>query len=517
MTIMLNSRDLEQISNLGIDISKIEQQLENYRKGFPFVNLVKPALVKDGIKVFENTEINRFIELFTTKSASREILKFVPASGAASRMFKILYSFREKYKKTDKDIQQFESDKSFNSVYRFITDIKKFAFYDDLKKVLDKNNIDIEKCLNDKDYVPIIDYLLDDYGLGYGSLPKGLLKFHKYEGHSRTSIEEHLVEAANYATDNQKNASVHFTLSPEHISKFENHINQVANYYENIFNVKFKITHSIQKPSTDTISVDMDNNIFRNDDGSILFRPGGHGALIENLNDLKGDIIFIKNIDNVVPDKYKEQTYNYKKAIGGYLIYLQEKIFKYIENLESNPDDGMLDEIIDFAINELMIRFNDNFETLPRSKKIEYLFNKLNRPIRVCGMVKNEGEPGGGPFWVKNSNDEISLQIIESSQINMDNSVQNQIFNSSTHFNPVDLVCGLRNYKGENFDLLKYIDPSTGFISIKSKDGRNLKAQELPGLWNGAMADWLTIFVEVPIITFNPVKVINDLLRIEHQ
>lgn len=514
---MFEPKDIEQIASLGIDIYKIEKQLENYRSGFPFVNLVKPAIVRDGIKVFDQTEIESFKEIFTVKINERKVLKFVPASGAASRMFKHLFGFRENYKKNNKDIQQLESDKSFNSIHRFLFDIKKFAFFDDLNEIMIKKGYDIDKCLAEKDYVPIINYLLDDYGLGYGSLPKGLLKFHKYDGYSRTSIEEHLVEAANYAATSEKIASVHFTLSPEHTIKFEEHIKKVIHIYENLYKVKFYITYSLQKPSTDTISVDLDNNIFRNEDGSLLFRPGGHGALIENLNDLKGDIIFIKNIDNVVPDKYKEQTYTYKKAIGGYLIYLQEKIFKYIDLLERKTDDGMLDEIIDFTYNELMLRFNDSFDFMSRTEKINYLYNKLNRPIRVCGMVKNEGEPGGGPFWTKNSRDEISLQIIESSQINVNNSIQNQIFNSATHFNPVDLVCGMKNYKGENFDLLKFIDPTTGFISIKSKDGRNIKAQELPGLWNGAMADWLTIFVEVPIITFNPVKVINDLLRVEHQ
>jgi len=517
MNIMFEPKDLEQISSLQIDISKIEDQIENYRKGFPFIDLVKPAIVKDGIKVMEQSEIVKFKEFFTTNQNERKVIKFVPASGAASRMFNHLFSFREKYKKNDKDIQQLDSDKSFNSVYRFLTDIKKFAFFDDLKMAMKNNGYDIEICLDEKDYIPIMNYLLEDYGLGYGSLPKGLLKFHKYEGHSRTSIEEHIVEAANYTPDSQNTSSVHFTLSPEHISKFEAHIGEVIHKYETLFKVKYNITYSIQKTSTDTISVDFENNIFRNDDGSLLFRPGGHGALIENLNDLKGDIIFIKNIDNIVPDKYKEQTYTYKKAIGGYLIYLQEKIFKYIEILEKGTDDGMLDEIIDFSYNELMLRFHEGFDFMSRAQKISFLLHKLNRPIRVCGMVKNEGEPGGGPFWIKNSKDEIRLQIIESSQINLNNSIQNQIFNSATHFNPVDLVCGLKNYKGENYDLLKYIDPTTGFISIKTKDGKKIKAQELPGLWNGAMADWLTIFVEVPIITFNPVKVINDLLRIEHQ
>jgi hypothetical protein len=515
---MFLQKDLDQFRQLGIDVETIEQQLLNFKNGFPFVILTKPATVKDGIIILDKEHIDYYITIFELTAKNRKVIKFVPASGAASRMFKNLFTFREKYKPDEKGLHLYESDKSFNSVYRFITEIKKFPFYQDLKDVMLANNEDIEDCLQKKNYHTIINFLLDEKGLNYGSLPKGLLKFHHYQDFSRTAIEEHLVEGVHYAKDANSNVFIHFTISPEHIEKFTQLINEIKPKYESLFNVIFKISHSIQKPATDTIAVELNNEVYRESDGNILFRPGGHGALIENLNDLSSDIIFVKNIDNIVPDKYKELTYSYKKALGGYLISIQLKTFEYLKILETGVlDDGKLDEIIDFAQQKLQIRFHESFENLSREERIKYIFNRLNRPIRICGMVKNEGEPGGGPFWVRNLKGEISLQIIESSQINLENSGQNQVYKAATHFNPVDLVCGVRDYKGKLFDLKQFIDFSTGFISTKSKDGRNLKAQELPGLWNGAMAEWISVFVEVPIITFNPVKTINDLLRVEHQ
>ena len=364
----------------------------------------------------------------------------------------------------------------------------------------------------------VIDHLVNKSGLDYGSLPKGLLKFHKYNNVSRCALEEHLVEAGHYAKSKDKIAKVHFTVSPEHMERFTGEVEKVRSQYEKELNVKFDISYSIQKPSTDTIAVDMDNKPFREADNTILFRPGGHGALIENLNEIEGDIVFIKNIDNVVPDRLKPETILYKKAIGGLLLKLQSQIFAYLNKMEkSSLVTSEIGNISNFARKKLNITFSETFSDLSEKKKQDYLFAQLNRPIRICGMVKNEGEPGGGPFWVKNTKGEISLQIVESSQIDVNNPGQKDIMQASTHFNPVDLVCGLSNYKGEQFDLHHYIDPETGFISIKSKNGKNLKAQELPGLWNGAMADWITLFVEVPIITFNPVKTVNDLLRDQHQ
>jgi hypothetical protein len=312
--------------------------------------------------------------------------------------------------------------------------------------------------------------------------------------------------------------NVHLTVSPEHLSSFKDLIAYVQPYYESMFGVSYNVSFSVQKPSTDTIAVDMNNKPFREKDGSLVFRPGGHGALIENLNDLDCDLVFIKNIDNIVPDRLKSETYRYKKILGGLLLQLQGKAFNLLKSLDKKPlSEDIIDEAVMFCEKQIDINLPSNFYYWLDSKKVAFLHEMLNRPIRVCGMVKNEGEPGGGPFWVKNAQDEVSLQIVESSQIDTGNPEQKKIFASSTHFNPVDLVCSLKNYKGEKFDLHHYIDHNTGFISVKSKDGKQLKALELPGLWNGAMAKWITVFVEVPIITFNPVKTVNDLLREQHQ
>jgi len=515
---MFTESNIRQIEEKGITVDKIESQLECFRKGFPSIDLAAPATIENnGILKIDKDRIASLCKLFEESLMTRGIMKFVPASGAASRMFKSLFSFREKYDGSEKAYDSFFADKSFNSVFKFISELEKFAFYTDLKEEMHKAGIDIDNCITTHDYNTIIDFLLSDKGLNYASLPKGLLKFHHYENSSRTAFEEHFVEAANYSSDKQGEASIHFTLSPEHIYKFKNLIQQTIEGYEKKLNVRFNITYSIQKPGTDTIAVDLNNKPFCESDGSLLFRPGGHGALLENLNELNGDIFFIKNIDNIVPDRLKEETYKYKKAIGGLLVELQEEVWNYLGILESgNVHENLLDEIILFANSQLNIPLAFS-ASLSNDEKVKILVSKLNRPIRVCGMVKNEGEPGGGPFWTVNKQGEQSLQIVESSQIDMNNSEQKNIFESSTHFNPVDLVCGVKDYKGFNFNLLNYTDPATGFISIKSKDGRELKALELPGLWNGAMADWITIFVEVPIITFNPVKTVNDLLRDEHQ
>ena len=511
---MLTKEDLKLLQTKGIDQKSIDIQISNFKNGFPFVNLAKPATIKDGIHAFGPKEVQRLADYYTSNYKGYEVLKFVPASGAASRMFKNLIEYSTLPSEEERK-KAFAGDKS---VQTFFEKLNEFAFYPDLVAALSKNGLSVEQCIAKDDYTTIIDYLLTEKGLNYANLPKGLLIFHRYDDGTRMAIEEHLVEGANYCKGKQGRVAVHFTISPEHADKFIDEINQRKDKYEEAFNVTYEITFSIQKSSTDTIAVDMLNKPFREADGSLLFRPAGHGALIENLNDREGEIIFIKNIDNVVPDNLKPDTYLYKRVIGGYLIELQEIIFEYLDALEKgNVDDEDLKAIIKFAKKELSLVPEADFANLPHIEKIDYLFNKLNRPTRVCGMVKNEGEPGGGPFWVKNSEGELSLQIVESSQIDMIDARQKEIFAQATHFNPVDLVCGVLDYKGRNFDLREYVDASTGFISVKSKDGRNLKAQELPGLWNGAMADWNTAFVEVPISTFNPVKTIGDLLRKEHQ
>lgn len=510
--------DKLQITQKGITEDQIEKQIKDFVHGFPFINLERSAIEKDGIFKFSEEKVHELSQVFDNEKHNFDLMKFVPASGAASRMFKHLFEFLQTYDHSQDSVDKLKSDTGFNSTGYFLQNLEKFAFYLELSQKSLDNGLDINKLIDTHEYDTIIKTVLSDDGLGYGNLPKALLRFHAYADGNRLAVEEHLVEAANYSTDENGIAKVHFTISTEHRIKFETTINQVLPKYEKKFGVKYEISFSEQKPSTDTIAVDLENNPFRNDDKSLLFRPGGHGALIENLNDLKEEIIFIKNIDNIVPDHLREQTYLYKKAIGGLLIQLQNQIFEYLDLLDAGyVTKDEIKEIKKFVTNDLTIHLPSSFNGLSDIEKVETLYLLLNRPIRICGMVKNEGEPGGGPFWVKNSQGEISLQIVESSQMDLKNDSQKKIVSNSTHFNPVDLVCGVYDFKSNKFDLRDFVDPETGFISVKSKDGRDLKALELPGLWNGAMADWITIFVETPIITFNPVKTVNDLLRPQHQ
>lgn len=510
---MFTEKDLIQFKSLGIQESEIEKQIENFRKGFPFAKIIAPATIENnGIKALSDDELHRLTDIFEKKSEKKKLLKFVPASGAATRMFKDLYDILHLYIGNH---QTFEKDFPEGSV--FIKNIEKFAFFEKLKAAIAKSGLNIDECLDSYNYTTIINYVLNNHhGLNYGNLPKALIDFHKYEGGVRTSFEEHLVEGVEYAK-NGDTVSTHFTISNEHSTLFKEKMNEVLKTYESRFGVTFDISFSEQKHSTDTIAVTENNELFRDLDGDLVFRPGGHGALIENLNDCDADIIFIKNIDNVVPDRLKDTTYLYKKACGGLLISLQEKIFSYLHLLDDESiTEKQIKEIEDFLRNKLNLLRPEGYDKKSLSEKKEILRQKLNRPIRICGMVKNVGEPGGGPFFV-DANGEVNLQIVESSQIDLKNKGQEILFKSSTHFNPVDLICGVKDYKGNKFDLKNFVDPETGFISNKSKDGKVLKAQELPGLWNGAMANWITLFVEVPLITFNPVKTVNDLLRKEHQ
>ena len=358
--------------------------------------------------------------------------------------------------------------------------------------------------------------MLDKSGLNYGQLPKGLLLFHNYSEGPRTPMEEHLVEGALYAESGGE-ANVHFTVSHEHLQLFEQKVADKQAQYAQKYGIKYNISFSEQKPSTDTVAANPDNTPFRNEDGSLLFRPGGHGALIENLNEISADVVFIKNIDNVVPDRLKPETVTYKQVIAGILVSLQKKVFQYLEILESGAyTHETLEEIIRFVKHDLCCKKKD-IKNLEDAELVIFLKEKLNRPIRVCGVVKNVGEPGGGPFLTYNQDGTVSLQILESSQIDKTNEEYMRMFKEGTHFNPVDLVCAIKDYKGKPFNLPDYVDKTTGFISSKSKNGKELKALELPGLWNGAMSNWNTIFVEVPLGTFNPVKTVNDLLREQHQ
>jgi hypothetical protein len=502
---MFTEKDIEQIKNNGLTVEKVDKQIQNFKRGFPFLKLVKPATIGDGIIKLENSEVAAYNKLFD--DINPQNLKFVPASGAASRMFKFLFEFYESAKDRYNSLEEIED----KEVKKFFADIEKFAFYQDLNAILKSKDLEINDLINQGRFKEILRYFLFEEGLNYGQKPKGVLMFHNYADEIRTAFEEHLVEGARYAKSAGNRVKIHFTISQEHEVLFKELFSNKALEVEKKYNVKFEISFSQQKPSTDMVAVDLNNELFRNEDESLLFRPGGHGALIENLNDLDSEIIFIKNIDNVVPDSLKDITVRYKKALAGLLIAVQEKIFSYIEKIESNNiSDEQFSEIIQFISGDLCFEFNSD------EINAETILDVLRRPIRVCGMVKNEGEPGGGPFWVKQPNGSTQLQIVETSQISSE-SDQQEIVQQATHFNPVDLVCATKDRSGEKYDLLNFIDPTTGFISKKSKDGRDLKAQELPGLWNGAMAHWNTIFVEVPIETFNPVKTVNDLLRPQHQ
>jgi hypothetical protein len=511
---MFTEKDLEQLKEKGISVDMAKDQVRNFKKGFPFIKLASPATPGNGIAQIDQDQLKEYMEFYEENSPALDIVKFVPASGAATRMFKDLFTWRDELSKGKSAENIAESDKQ---AARFFAEMKNFAFWDDLKNVMRDKSLDAETLLEKKDYLPLLDHLLDDDGLGYAMLPKGLLRFHRYDNFSRTPLEEHLVEGANYVRNSNNVVKLHFTVSPEHRGRFINHVGSIIKSYEENFGASFEIRFSVQKPSTDTMAVDMENNPFRDSDGSLLFRPGGHGALIQNLNELTEDLVFIKNIDNVVPDRLKEDTYTYKKLLGGLLLFLQEKVFRILREIDSgNFADDEYAVARTFAIEHLFV----DEKILPHDDKtgIPLLRKLLDRPIRICGMVKNVGEPGGGPFWVQDPRSGIrSLQIVESSQVDHKDAEQKKIFEQSTHFNPVDLVCSLKDHNGKAYDLKEFVDPETGFISYKSKDGKDLKAQELPGLWNGAMANWNTIFVEVPLITFNPVKTIMDLLREEHR
>ena len=495
---MLTQEDKEFLAKKGISEEKLNSQLECFKTGFPWLKLAGAASPGKGITIPSDAEKAEYLKAWDLYlEGDGKVLKFVPASGAASRMFKNLFEYLDNEEKTD-FIKKFEDN------------LDKFAFIDDLKAAIAKNG-------GDDSTKTAVANLLGEEGLSYGKLPKGLLKFHKYEDGPRTPVEEHLVEGALYAGGKNGVVNVHFTVSPEHRPLFEALVEKVVPKYEEKFGIKYSVSFSEQKSSTDTVAANPDNTPFRGKDGKILFRPGGHGALIENLNDLDADIIFIKNIDNVVPDRLKPETVEYKKLIAGVLVDKQAKAFEYIKVLDSGVyTHENLEEIIRFLRDELSCR-NPELSQLEDAELAIYLRKKLNRPMRVCGMVKNVGEPGGGPFLAYNQDGTISLQILESSQIDTANAEYLAMFQNGTHFNPVDLVCAVKDYQGNKFDLTQYVDPQTGFISSKSKDGKELKALELPGLWNGAMSDWNTIFVEVSLGTFNPVKTVNDLLREQHQ
>lgn len=513
-----SEQDLKQIDKKGLTLKKIDKQLKQFQDGIPFIDLESPAVLNHGILNFDAAKRKLYVDAYDTKSSTLSVLKFVPASGAATRMFKNLFNFEANFNPEDKEtFDAYVAKTSDKNLVSFFNGLEQLPFYNLVIEVITKNYPDYTSYTADKQKWIFVHVMLDENYLDYGAFPKGLLPFHKYNDHIATAFEEHLYEAASYASSKGK-ANLHFTISETHNEKFEAEFKAIKPKVENATKLDYNISFSYQKQSTDTIALTPEKEAFREADESLLFRPSGHGALIENLNDLDADVIFIKNIDNVVVSKHKENIVEYKKVLAGVLLELQEQAFSYLKNLDKGEfNEAQLVQIAEFLIRKLNVDISIEFEKYAADYQIEYLKEKLNRPIRVCGMVKNEGEPGGGPFWVEDYRGSLSLQIVESAQIDVNDTIQKDILSQSTHFNPVDLVCGIKNYEGETFDLLKFVDPKTGFITQKTKEGQELLALELPGLWNGAMANWNTVFVEVPLNTFNPVKTVADLLKPMHQ
>ena len=518
---LFNDHDIQQINEHGISLEETERQVALFKAARPYLKLTGPCLPGKGIAVFTREERKTLTTLYEKEKQKRSFTKFVPASGAASRMFKVLLGFLNQPGEIEKNTVNRDAQAgkaSAEQLLVFMEGVPRFAFFQDLSLALSKNGMIMEELLSKGLFRDIISLLLKEEGLGYAALPKGLLLFHGYPEGNRTAFEEHLVEAVSYACDAANRCALHFTVSPEHLERFQACLKKVGPIHEKQFGIHYELGFSMQKASTDTLAVDLENRPFRLADGRLLFRPGGHGALLENLNDLQGDIVFIKNIDNVVPDYLKGETTAWKKIAGGYLISIQNRIAHYMKELATESTaSGVLDEAAAFLEKDLLVAMPPAVETAGPEERKRWIMRRLNRPVRVCGMVKNTGEPGGGPFWVIGKSGETSLQIVETAQIDPDDKEQQAMLAGSTHFNPVDLVCGVRDWRGEPFDLREFVDPDTVFISLKSKDGKELKALEHPGLWNGSMAHWITLFVEVPAITFNPVKTVNDLLRKEHQ
>jgi nicotinamide riboside kinase len=509
-----SSLDFVQIQEHGVLLENIQNQLTFFKNGIDKAFLTGAGTILSGIIKLSEVDFQEKVNFFDAHKSTVKLKNFVPASGAATRMFMFLNTFLNEFDIKNESINAYLNRKKDFELSLFIVGMDKFPFfkevYSKLKEVFPEFDI-MERDHKNYNFIKLL--LSSDY-FDFANKPKGILPFHKYKTHIATAIEEHLYECAHYSNSNGK-SHLHFTVSEIHQKLFEEAVNDVKSKVEMELETKIEISYSYQNKSTDTIAVDLNNNPFRDNNGKLVFRPGGHGALIENLNNLNADIVFIKNIDNVIKNQMESIVF-YKKALAGILIELQQQIFQFLNEIENVTEDKLV-EIEAFAKNKLNIEITVDFSKYTFENKKSYLKSVLDRPIRVCGMVKNEGEPGGGPFWVRDSKGSISLQIVETSQVDLTNANQVKILANATHFNPVDLVCGLRNHKNKPFDLNRFIATNSGFIVEKNKNGRPLKGYELPGLWNGAMAKWISVFVEVPLITFNPVKTVNDLLKPSHQ
>jgi hypothetical protein len=512
----LSEADFEQIKAKGISLDKIETELLLFKSGISKIYIERPATLGDGIVKLTTEQFQSYAHSFDANKTALKLKKFVPASGAASRMFKFLNEFLNDFDHENETINAYINRKKDKNLPIFLAGIEKFPFFDEIKSVVKQLYPDYYSLESHEKSYRFIKLMLSTEHFDFANKPKGVLDFHKYPTHVATPVEEHLNECAFYAASNSV-SHLHFTVSENHQNLFTTIIDKVKDKVESKTDTKVHISYSYQDQSTDTIAVDMNNRPFRNEQNELVFRPGGHGALINNLNELEADVIFIKNIDNVIQNHIHEITL-YKKGLAGILLELQQKGFEILNAIDSRSiGENDTEEIIRFMQQQLNIDVLDDFYKYTLENKIDFIKNKLNRPIRVCGMVKNEGEPGGGPFWVRSFKGNVSLQIVESSQVDTHNSEQASILSKATHFNPVDLVCATKNYQGQKFDLTQFVDQSTGFIVHKNNKGIDLKGYELPGLWNGAMAKWITVFVEVPLVTFNPVKTVNDLLKPAHQ
>lgn len=498
-----SNKDINQLKERGISLEMAQDQLARFAKGFSPTKLVAACSVGTAIRKLTDAELDGYVELYSKESLNHVIVKFVPASGAATRMFEALYSDETKHQNVRNQV---------------LENLSRFAFYTPLLTYAKKHKIDIEE-LATNDPQQLFNLIVSDEGLGYGKFPKGLVPFHKLEVGIRTAFEEHLVEASSYGVDAEGFAKVHFTVQENWLATVRKFMRKAA-VNISVFDADgFELSYSVQSPATDTLAVTIDNKVARDENGNLLFRPAGHGSLLANVNQLDADIIFVKNIDNVVSDKHLYHTRLYKSAMGGLAIELMNKIYKFCKRIDQGRVPvGVRNEMKNFCQNELMIEVPKVLlDRYHKRDLMDWYYHQFNRPLRVCGMVVNEGEPGGGPFWVEDANGRKSLQIVEKGQIDLHNPGQKSILESSTHFNPVDLVCVIKNYEGDFYDLSAFVDRETGFISQKSYNGKPIKAMELPGLWNGSMALWNTIFVEVPATTFSPVKTINDLLKPLHQ
>lgn len=515
----ITDKDIKLIKTKGLTVEKVLSQIETFEREIPFVALRSAATLNNGIVRFPEHYQTELCKLYESRLSSLDSIKFVPASGAATRMFKDLFRFLDNYEYKKESLNSYTNHEKANAIRLFLIGLEKFPFYDMVMTKVKSVYPKFETLSEGRQLYIFVEMMLKEKGLNYGDFPKGLLPFHNYSNDIiATSFEEHLFEAAGYNTNDKGMSKLHFTISKEHLDGFKGEFERIKKKVEEKTNTKFDITYSFQKPETDTIAVTNENEPFRTEEGALFFRPGGHGALIENLNDLDADIIYIKNIDNVVVRKYQDELSGYKKVLAGKLIEIQDEIFRILDAIDQkNPTEAELKDIKKFLVEQLNVRLPLDFDKFSNKFKLEFIRESLDRPIRVCGMVINEGEPGGGPFWIKRENGRLILQIIETPQVNKKDRRQQEILESATHFNPVDLVCGVRDYKGNKFNLLNFVDPEAGFITKKTLNGRTLKALELPGLWNGAMSNWISVFVEVPLTTFNPVKTVNDLLKSAHQ